>query len=277
MPQTAPEIISRRVTIEFDAAHASGWQRYRSIEELLNGISFVFPSGERFFIQSVLHYQDRIDDPVLQDQVRRFVHQEAMHTKEHARCNVVLIEAFPFGRAIEKYATTAFSRARRLLLKASQLACTCALEHLTAVLADGLLRNQDAFLAESEPDFAALWLWHAVEETEHKAVAFDVYRDVIGKGLFSYLHRIVVMFLTTLVFFFTLQFSLRQMKREQPDATPHKTHFRKLMKEIISFDLYFDYYKFSFHPWNYDNSHLIDEWKRRYQDFGMDAAADLGG
>jgi hypothetical protein len=32
--------------------------------------------------------------------------------------------------------------------------------------------------------------------------------------------------------------------------------------------LYLDYYRPSFHPWDHNNVPLIEEWKRRYRDFG---------
>lgn len=56
---------------------------------------------------------------------------------------------------------------------------TCAYEHCTAVLADLTLRH-DALLAGAEPRMQTLWRWHAAEETEHGAVAFDLYQALGG-------------------------------------------------------------------------------------------------
>ena len=60
-----------------------------------------------------------------------------------------------------------------------QLAGTVAVEHLTAVLAEKALGDHGLF-ADADPAMVALWQWHAVEEMEHKAVAFDVYRAIGG-------------------------------------------------------------------------------------------------
>jgi uncharacterized protein len=280
MPRASTPIVCRRVNIEFDPAKACGWHGPETeIEDFLNAVSFIFPVGERFFIQSVRNYQDRITDPVLKEQVRQFIFQEAMHSREHTRCNLALIQPFPNGNKIEKYCDTWLSLTSRFIPKASQLACTCAFEHFTAILADGLLKNQEAFLAESEPAFAALWLWHAAEETEHKAVCFDVYQQVVGNGVFSYLHRIIVMFLSSVRFLLTLHFSLTQIRKDKKqdknipiinkpkdEASPKFWH---LIWAIVSPALYFDYYKPSFHPWKHDNAHLVEEWKQRYRDFGV--------
>jgi len=88
-----------------------------------------FRPGERFFIQSVQHYRERISDSLLLDQVKRFVHQEAMHMKEHARCNKALLESFPEGRTIEDLTAQSLGLIRRFTPKGTQLATTCALEH----------------------------------------------------------------------------------------------------------------------------------------------------
>jgi uncharacterized protein len=294
MDLTPTPIIRRRVNIEFDPAKARGWHLNRKDrEDFLNAVSFLFPPGEKFFIQSVQNYQDRITEPVLKEQVKRFIYQEAMHTKEHIRCNLALNQTFPNGHKIEEFATAMLARNRRFAPKVTQLACTCALEHFTAILADNLLRMQERFLSDSDPAFAALWLWHAVEETEHKAVCFDVYQQVSGKGVLSYLHRVISMFAITVVFIFALFVAFRQLEKGKKDQQDNRATagpgngpasrnsagrpgLWHLLKETISMvqkarmsrRLYFDYYRPSFHPWDHNNAHLIEEWKQRYRDFG---------
>jgi uncharacterized protein len=286
MDATPTQIIRRRVNIEFDSSKARGWHFSKKlIEDFLNAVSFTFPPGEKFFIQSVQNYRDRITDPVLKEQVKLFIYQEAMHTKEHARCNLALAQAFPDGQKIEKIAAKSLSLAQRFTPKATQLACTCALEHFTAILADTLLRGQETFVNETDPAFAALWLWHAVEESEHKAVCFDVYQAVFGKGVLSYLHRVLIMFITSVNFMLTLLFAVTLIRKKgtkdqktpvidgPQNKPPSRNSWREPslvggLLEIVPLKLYFDYYRPSFHPWDYNNVHLIEEWKQRYRDFG---------
>lgn len=286
---TQVPIIRRRVNIDFAASHADDWHRgSKEFEHLLNALSFVFPAGETFFIESVRNYLDKIRDPVLMEEAKRFIYQEAMHTKEHARSNRVLKQTYPYGEEIEKLTERALRIARRITTKEGRLATTCALEHFTAMLSDDLLRKQAWLIAESDPAFSALWLWHAVEETEHKAVCFDVYRHVVGKGVLSYLLRIFAMFMTSLIFMVVLLIAFRKVAKmnrqaaragsatdassQQPTKAPRVSY---LLLDS-SWKLYFDYYRYSFHPWNHKNAHLINEWKKRYADFGTipDAAPD---
>jgi uncharacterized protein len=291
MHPTSLPIVCRRAAIEFDSGKAPTWHAGpKEVQDLLNALSFLFPPAEKFCIQTVERYQDRITDPALRDQVKRFIFQEAMHATAHARCNVALSHAVSYGVKIEKYTAAWLTFANRISLRSTRLARSCALEHLTSILADTLLRDQEAFLAQSEPAFAALWLWHAVEETEHKGVCFDVYQTVVGRGFFSYLHRVVLMGLCTIPFLLVMHYSIRQMRKAaatQRDVSDDRLargtaakasesfNFKKLIKDSIPSRLYFDYYRPSFHPWNHDNSYLVDQWKRRYRDFsGIAAVAE---
>src|SRR3546814_16965350 len=55
-----------------------------------------------------------------------------------------------------------------------QLAATCALEHFTATLANAILADP-AHLAGADAEAQRMWRWHAIEEIEHKAVAYDTW------------------------------------------------------------------------------------------------------
>ncbi len=245
-------------------------------ENALNALSFCFPAGETFFIVSVRNYAKRITDPILKDQVSRFIHQEAMHTKEHARSNRELREVHPYGAAMEKIAQTGMSVTRFISPKITQLAVSCAIEHFTAILADVLLRQQERVIAESEPAFAALWLWHAVEETEHKAVCFDVYQHVAGRGFFAYLHRVVIMVTTTLTlaavlgggFAFLKWKARRRLSADKPGKRSTDSLQLSGVLRDLPMKMYRDYFRYSFHPWQHDNRHLIDEWKALHASFG---------
>ncbi|MBC7635081.1 MAG: metal-dependent hydrolase [Acetobacteraceae bacterium] len=276
MDTSRPDIIRRRVKIDFDAAPSDPWSvRGKAFENMLNALSFLFPAGEKFFIDSVRHYLPRITDPKLRTEAELFIFQEVMHTKEHVRSNQVLKQSHPYGATIERIAERVLWLNRRLLPRASQLAVTCALEHFTAILADALLRQQDEFRADADPAFATLWLWHAVEETEHKAVCFDVYQQVCGKGFFSYLQRVIMMLGVTAVFVTVTAAGFavigRRNRRAQANGGESKPARPKLiaLARSISGQLYRDYFRRSFHPWDHNNMDLVAEWKGHYADLGM--------
>lgn len=163
----------------------------------LNALSLLFPEGERFFVDSVKQHKDLVTDPELQRAITGFIGQEAMHGKEHRAFNDMLIaHGHAEAPRIDKHLKNFLGLVRKVLSPKSQLAATCALEHFTAMLAEALLRD-DRMRNEMDPNVRPLWLWHALEESEHKAVAFDVYKAAGG----GYARRVVIMLVTTVVFF----------------------------------------------------------------------------
>lgn len=288
------EIIRRRVRLIYDPLRARHWTRMpRQAENGLNAISFMFPLGEAFFCRSVAHYRDRITDPVLKEQVAQFLFQEAMHSKEHARSNDALREANVLGAELEKVARVLLFLSDRLLLPSTRLAVTCALEHFTAMLAERLLARRWLYREGTDSAFANLWLWHAAEEIEHKAVCFDVYVHVFGRGFWAWLHRVAAMAMVTffsamglLVAFAVIRVKLIGRKRSVPVSETQQAAPAGAVPPggqpgagaapslgnlfaSVSAKTYLDYYRRDFHPWNQDDTALLEAWKQEHPGFGL--------
>src|SRR5579872_6492296 len=99
-----PEIIPRRVKIDFPASHPERWAPEADVARMTtSAFSLILPAGEAFFARSVENYLGKISDPVLADQARRFIYQERAHAREHSKCNVALRRAYPGAARIERF------------------------------------------------------------------------------------------------------------------------------------------------------------------------------
>ena len=175
----AVRIPVRRMDFDFGLDIPEAWADGNAmITSLMAGLSAVFPSGERFFIDSVRHYASQVTDPDLKERIRAFIGQEANHTKGHIAFNRFLdTRGFDVWK-IERIVEARLKGLRKLSSPEANLARTAALEHMTAMLASAILEDGD-FLEHSHPTIAAFWKWHAIEEIEHRSVAFDVYRECV--------------------------------------------------------------------------------------------------
>lgn len=137
-----------------------------------NALSITFPRGEAFFIESVKAFRDGAS-PKLTEEIRAFVQQEVMHSREHVAFNKRVADAGYDVTALEKDVeeTLALTKGRPEILN---LAVTMALEHYTAILAQMLLADPK-LLEAGEQEQAEMWRWHAIEEIEHKGVAYDTW------------------------------------------------------------------------------------------------------
>lgn len=135
-----------------------------------NALSSTFPVGEKFFMSAVRHYRDDAPE-ALREEIDAFIFQESTHSREHVFFNRQARDAGYDLTSSEERAgrTIAWARRRPPLM---QLAGTCALEHFTATLANAIL-SDPAHLAGADTEAQRMWRWHAIEEIEHKAVAYD--------------------------------------------------------------------------------------------------------
>jgi predicted metal-dependent hydrolase len=139
---------------------------------IYNALSATFPKGEAFFVESVRGFRDGAP-PKLAEEIKAFTTQEAIHSREHDAFNK---RAADSGYDLSKLEAQvekrlAVTKGRPPIVS---LAATMALEHFTAILAHQLLA-ESGHLEGAERETADLWRWHAVEEIEHKGVAYDTW------------------------------------------------------------------------------------------------------
>lgn len=233
---------------------------------LLAALSASFPAGERFFIDSVRHYQDRITDPELKKAVKGFIGQEAHHSREHDLMNGFLQERGVNLARLDREIQAFMNWMRKNLSPERQLAHTVAVEHFTALMAEEFLLKYDA-LDQMDPRMAPIWAWHAIEESEHKAVAFDVYKAIGG----SEFVRVTEMMQVSIMFPLFSTLHVVQLMKEDGQLGNVKSWlgavnymwgkpgvFRKLLPS------YFRFYSRNFHPWNHDARDLVEKAKKRW-------------
>ncbi|MDR3418204.1 MAG: metal-dependent hydrolase [Nevskia sp.] len=240
--------------------HAAG----PHISVFMNTLSLFFPVGERFFIHSVRHYRERIKDPELQKAVAAFIGQEAMHGREHEEYNAHMFQAVPQTVGMERMVARLLGFVQKYTPASFQLSATIALEHFTAIMADGLLRDP-AILEGAESHYAAIWNWHALEETEHKAVAYDVWRAVMGRNPVSYVIRVGGLIVASVILWgIAISFHLRTIALlgELGNRSGWRQFFRYgftrpgfLRKLVLP---WLSYFRPGFHPWDHDNSEFLE-------------------
>ncbi|KAA9016746.1 metal-dependent hydrolase [Sphingobium limneticum] len=137
-----------------------------------NALSITFPRGEAYFIDSVRTFRDGVPDR-LAGEIAAFIKQEVVHSREHLAFNRQVTDHGYDVSRLDADVTMVLDLAKQRPPIAS-LAATMALEHFTAILAHELL-SDPRHLDGADPEIAALWRWHAIEEIEHKGVAHDTW------------------------------------------------------------------------------------------------------
>lgn len=273
----------RRMNFNFDTVPEYWMGGNAGLTHFMTALSALFPAGEKFFIDSVraVRYHSMLKNNAdLQKEISAFIGQEAMHTHEHVGFNA---SAQKFGHdvdALERHTDTVIQTTRKFMAKLAKpigitqemvdLTTTTALEHFTATIASQLLSNSHIQELMTDDTMKTMWLWHAIEENEHKAVAYDVFKGVFGKGLRAYALRTSSLVISMVILFFIQNYFLWRLLKQDKQLnlenlrmiyryaySPSKGIITGMGKEML---LYFNP---NFHPNDSDTTTLLNTWKAK--------------
>ncbi len=273
----------RRMNFNFDTVPEYWMGGNAGLTHFMTALSALFPAGEKFFIDSVraVRYHSMLKNNAdLQKEISAFIGQEAMHTHEHVGFNA---SAQKFGHdvdALERHTDTVIQTTRKFMAKLAKpigitqemvdLTTTTALEHFTATIASQLLTNSHIQELMTDDTMKTMWLWHAIEENEHKAVAYDVFKGVFGKGLRAYALRTSSLVISMVILFFIQNYFLWRLLKQDKQLnlenlrmiyryaySPSKGIITGMGKEMLF------YFKPNFHPNDFDTTTLLNTWKAK--------------
>ena len=261
--------ISARVPqVDWDKGFDRHWNGGNPVvTHTFNALSFLFPQAERFFIEvarEVVHGLDTTGNAELEEAVKGFIAQESTHSHQHSQYNAIL-ETQGFENVVHRFICRLQERSHRDFSSLTKLAIVCGYEHYTAILGNYILSSPQV-LKPASPDMALVWGWHCAEETEHKAVCFDLYQAAGG----GWLRRVLVFFLVTLNFsrmFGCLYFSLLHrdgcLRPSKLGETAQQSLRFFFGRSGVIWDLLlhgFRYLSPWFHPWDQDNRSKLQTW-----------------
>lgn len=238
----------------------------------IDALSIHFPDGERFFMDSVRHYEKRVTDPQLREDIRQFIRQEAAHGHAHEQYNdMIQAQGFDAAAWVKRLQREA-KGAQLRLPKKLQLALTAAAEHLTATLGEGMLEVMPELLTDSHPEMRALYFWHATEEVEHKAVAYDTYYSAAGG---DYRTRAFAMIVFTLWLHVKVARVMNEMFKSDPSLSRPRVFAGGLWKLYGPRGFltriaprYLAWFKPGFHPFDTHLPPLAQAWIEEYEKDG---------
>lgn len=244
-----------------------------------NALSVTFPMGEAYFVESVKAFREGTPDR-LASEIRAFVKQEVNHSREHVAFNRRVVDAGYDVTRMERDVKESLELTKDRP-KIANLASTMALEHFTAILAQQLIANP-RHLKGADAESANLWRWHALEEIEHKGVAYDTWLHATKDWSRWQRWKVksLVMLITTKMFVTKRAEGMLDLL-EQDGFTGAGTKW-KLFKYAFGrpgmarkiFGAWLSYFMPGFHPWNHDDRHLIQLAESDYQDAVMPETAN---
>jgi predicted metal-dependent hydrolase len=261
------EVVARR--LDFEQAFRDVPRHFAGDTDLIFShvaatFSSVFPDGEAFFVRSVRRFRDQVTDTRLARQVTGFIGQESMHGREHRVFNDRLSALGYPTKRYERITRHYLAIRERVFTPRSNLAATAALEHFTATLAELLLSSEETRDLFGHPAVRDLFVWHALEECEHKAVAFDVYRIVGGSERTRVLTMNILRFSFLIAMTAGIIVSLlgdRHTYQPRTFLNSWRRFRRSPLADARLWAQLRDYNRPDFHPTDRDTWGLVEDWR----------------
>ena len=229
-----------------------------------NALSATFPKGEAFFVDSVRQFREGTP-PKLEREIKAFVTQEVMHSREHVQFNKRALEAgYDLGPLEDRVEwRLSITRSRPPVVN---LAATMCLEHFTAIIAHQLLKNS-VHLASADAESAALWRWHAIEEIEHKGVAYDTWLHATRDWSRSKRWKVKAKVMLFVTRNFVVDRSLGTLALLRQDGITGPVAWARMLwfawiwpgmlRRLLG--AWVGLFLPGFHPWKHDDRHLIEK------------------
>ena len=256
----------RDLKFELKEALATDWLNNDPfLTAVFNAMSMSFPSGEKQFIDSVRYFEDRVTDEKLLGEIHGFYKQEAIHSREHRRYNKELCRQRGYDyTALEGVYLDIQQKTRENpdVTPEMMLASTAALEHFTASMAELVMNGY--VMENTDKAVKDLWLWHSIEEMEHKAVAFDLY-TLVGKGHTMRTRMMKISILVLLRNTLKVAFKMLHHDKQLWKWKTMKGLWKFFLGKEGFIRLYLpahkEYFRRDFHPWDADTRPLLAHWQ----------------
>lgn len=238
-----------------------------------NALQAMFPEGERFFMESARDVRDMLGkDNIpaeLNEQIRLFIRQEAMHGREHDAWTTALISLGYIGmEGFDLKLKRDNKWSKKHLKPLWRLSMTAASEHFTASLAHLFIYKRPDFIEKAASPFRELLVYHAMEEVEHKAVCYDLYNHAKG----GYFLRVFGMIFVTFDLLIRLRNRQEYLLKKDGQWTPEN---QKKMRDLlwgkdgimrVLAPYLIQYFRPDFHPWETDERRdLLEKYKQEMQ------------
>jgi predicted metal-dependent hydrolase len=267
--------------LDFAAVPRDWFAWSRPLSTALNLFSFIIPEHERFFIRTVRKYKAGSEDAETSGLVRAFLQQEAIHHQVHEDFNET---RRAHGMEVDRDLLTirkAFDAIEKHYSLKVRLGMTAFMEHVTAISAHIALGKHSP-LQYMHPTMRDLWEWHALEEIEHKAVAFDIFKRA-GGGYFLRVYSALLTIFADARLFRVLGRRARAAhaaslaagqvvdaaQTEEQRATRKHVHRLERMNLLRVVWAGAKYFVPGFHPWKVDDSAYVKRAYAKYDPPGL--------
>lgn len=253
------EIVPRRPAFDFERAPRY-WLKDPFATHFLNGLSVLVPFSERMVIEVVRKNAARIRDPKLKQECDGLIRQEGYHALLHHRANEKLAACgYPAIHLYERIQKHVVKFLAKILPTSFTQSMPAAFEHFTSAISKEFISNQSAWAGGKSNKAVDFTAWHALEELEHQAVCFDVYKAIGRRPRLITFYLLFVWIPLTVFSIYGIQLYMLHKDRVIYKPRNWGPYFRFVWQSLpVLIKGGFKYLDHHYRPWSDDDRAIYD-------------------
>ncbi|RMI29817.1 metal-dependent hydrolase [Nocardia stercoris] len=151
---------------------------------MTNAISFLAIGFEKMIVKACMEAKPLFTDPEAAAESDAFMRQEGQHSTGHRQHVRGLIRRYP---GLQETLDAVIAEFDKLTAEKSlkyRLAYTADLEATFTPVFKLMLDNEDTLFAPGDDRVASLFIWHFVEEVEHRSSGLIIFNSLVGSDLY---------------------------------------------------------------------------------------------
>ncbi|MFD6677400.1 metal-dependent hydrolase [Rhodococcus zopfii] len=155
-----------------------------AFSSMANAISFLAVGFEKMIVQMITQAKPLIIDPEVASEADAFMRQEGQHSTAHRQHVKALIDRYPGLQETLDEVIGAFDKLTAETSLHYRLAYTADLEATFTPVFKLMLDHDSTLFAPGDDRVASLFIWHFVEEVEHRSSALIIFDSIVGSDLY---------------------------------------------------------------------------------------------
>ncbi|WP_067699500.1 metal-dependent hydrolase [Nocardia jejuensis] len=155
-----------------------------AFSSMANAVSFLAIGFEKMIVKMILQTKPLITDPEVAEEADAFMRQEGQHSAAHRQHVRGLIRSYPGLQETLDLVIGEFDRLTAETPLKYRLAYTADLEATFTSVFKLMLDNEASLFRPGDDRVASLFIWHFVEEVEHRSSALIIFESVVGSDLY---------------------------------------------------------------------------------------------
>ncbi|MFE3446038.1 metal-dependent hydrolase [Nocardia sp. NPDC059180] len=149
-----------------------------------NAVSFLAVGFEKMIVKLIMQLKPVFTDPEVAEEATAFMRQEGHHSTAHRQHVKALIKQYPGLQNTLDAVIGEFDLLTEATSHNYRLAYTADLEATFTPVFKLMLDNEATLFRPGDDRVASLFIWHFVEEVEHRSSALILFNSIVGDELY---------------------------------------------------------------------------------------------